>query len=298
MKTDTYNNLLIKVAMSMLDAQDEQMEKEAGIKGVRGAHKLLLKNTARAAAGTPSAISKLREQGLVATTKGLPNGTPLLMAPSTGTAPVDTGLNRSSLTLLGLAPSKPGKGRSLSKKRQFVENPSRTTKKVIKENKDTLVPSAKTKDGSKGAFNKDFMKDLRGKVDTAQEANHVKSTALATIPQHDQPGRGLGWLWKLLGVGGAGAAAGTAAALAGGGDAAAAPAAATGIAALLSNPGVAAGAAGLAGTAGTLAILNSLPATKKRKALNALLALGAGVGTSYAGWKAAGGPAPFAKQTA
>lgn len=297
MTTDTYNNLLIKVAMAMLDEQDEMMEKEAGIKGVRSGHKLRLKNTARAAAATPSAISKLREQGLIGTTKGLPNGTPLLLPAAPGAEPTDTGLARSSLTLLGLGPSKPGKGRSLSKKRQFVENPSRTTKKVIKENKDTLIPSAKTKDGSKGAFNRDFMGDLRGKVDAAQEANHVKSTALVPVPQHEQPGRGLGWLWKLLGVGGAGgAAAGTVAALTGGSEAA--PAAATGLSALLRNPGAVAGAAGLAGTAGTLALLNSLPATRKRKALNAMLAIAAGAGTSYAGWKAAGGPTPAMSQTA
>lgn len=268
----TYPDLLIKVAALLEDQKEDALQKEAAIGAVRGAHKLMLKNIARAGAATPSAINKLRAQGLVANVKGMPNGTKLLLPPAAGLDPVDTGLTRSSLALLGVAPNKPGKGRSLSKLRQLVTEPSRTTAKVIAENKDTLIPSAKSVSG-KGAFNKNFMKDLQSAVNSAQSAReqaktiehqfarnirHGKAGLVPYVAPEAAKNSGLGWLWKLLGGAGAvGAAGGAAATLLGGSGSSAAPA--TLLASLVKNPYVLGGAAGTAvGTAGALALARDL----------------------------------------
>lgn len=265
-----YTDLIIKVASILEDQEEEMLQKEAGVGALRGAHKLMLKNIARASSATPSAVNKLRAQGLVANVKGMPNGTKLLLAPAAGAEPVDTGLTRSSLALLGVAPNKPGKGRSLAKKKNFITNPSRTTAKVIAENKDTMIPSAKSPSG-KGAFNRGFMSDLRGAVDSAQATREQAKTIDHQFARNIRQGKaglvpyaapaaakgkgGIGWLWKLLGGAGAlGAAGGGAALLSGGG--AASPSTAALLAGLLKNPAVIGGAAGLAGLGGTALALS------------------------------------------
>ena len=279
-----YTDLIIKMASILKDQEEEMLQKEAGVGAIRGAHKLMLKNIARASSATPSAVNKLRAQGLVANVKGMPNGTKLLLAPAAGAEPVDTGLTRSSLALLGVAPNKPGKGRSLSKLKAMVTNPSRTTAKVIAENKDTLIPSAKSPSG-KGAFNTSFMKDLKGAVKAEQAARTQAKTVDQQFARNIRNGKaglvpyvapaaagkgGLGWLWKLLGGAGAiGAGAGAGALL--GGGSGAGTSAATLLAALSKNP-YAIGAAGVAGLAGAGALANSLSGSddsdeeKKRKA--------------------------------
>ncbi len=283
---------LVKVASFLMEEEDF-MDKQAGIGAVRKAHKSLLKNTARAASGTKSAIKDLREQGLLAQIPMIPNETP-----------VEGAVAKSNLALLGLAPTKPGKGRSISKQRQALEHPSKTTKAVLK---DTAAPSVKVK-GMDGAvrteFNKDFGKDLRAGIDEAQAARETAKNIDHQFARNIRRGRaglvpveaaadgkskkGLYALLAALGLSGAGAGAAAGLAGAGGAAEAAAPAAAgLGLGALGT-----AGAAGLAGAGLTYAGLSAIPALKKKRILRAAMAMLGGGAAAYGGLQALNKIAP------
>ena len=282
---------LVKVASFLMEEEDF-MDKQAGIGAVRKAHKSLLKNTARAAAGTKSAIKDLREQGLLAQIPMIPNE-----------APVEGAVAKSNLALLGLAPTKPGKGRSISKQRQALEKPSKTTKAVLK---DTAAPSVKVKgmDGSvRTEFNKDFGKDLRAGIDEAQAARetaknidhqfarNIRRGRAGLVPVDEAaPGKSKKGLYALLAaLGLTGAGAGTAAGLLGGNAAAAATPAAAGLG--LGALGTA-GAAGLAGAGLTYAGLSAIPAMKKKRILRAAMAMLGGGAAAYGGLQALNKVAP------
>ena len=279
---------LVKVASMMVQTDEEVLDKIAGVGGVRKGHKELLKNLVRANAGTKSSVGKLRDQGLVATIPGIANE-----------APTVDGVANSSLALLGLAPSKPGKGRSLSKVRQTLTQPSKTTQEVLKK---APAPSTKVKgsDGTvRSTFNKDFKKEVFKGVDEAQAARETAKNIDHQFARNIRRGRaglvpyegaadakskkGLYGILAALGLTGAGA--GGAAALLGGG-AEAAPAAAAGLGGL----GLAgAGAAGLAGAGLTYAGLGAIPALRKKRILRAAMAMLGGGAAAYGGLQALGG---------